>query len=258
MLARLDRDVLSKKPDWMTLSCGVNDVWHGVTGVPFDQYKINITSIVDQAEAAGIKVMILTSTPIGEDLDNDNNKKLAAYNDFMLQYAPEKHILLADLNAAEQDGLKSKSVKGNFLTVDGVHMNPHGDVVMASTIVSSFGLTPAQLASAKQVWLDIPGGWTVDVGYHDANGAKNARNQPQNVLRAHVKLTIRQYDDLDRAVMASGSTETDAINKLYAADVTALLKPAGAYDSVDAIFAAGQQRAVEQQIETQLNTQVVK
>src|SRR5690349_17494201 len=29
MLARLERDVLSKKPDWMTLSCGVNDVWHG-------------------------------------------------------------------------------------------------------------------------------------------------------------------------------------------------------------------------------------
>lgn len=28
MLARLDRDVLSKKPKVMTLSCGVNDVWH--------------------------------------------------------------------------------------------------------------------------------------------------------------------------------------------------------------------------------------
>ena len=29
MLDRLERDVLSKKPQWMTLSCGVNDVWHG-------------------------------------------------------------------------------------------------------------------------------------------------------------------------------------------------------------------------------------
>ena len=47
MLARLDRDVLSKKPDWMTLSCGVNDVWHGATGVPLDQYQQNITSIVE-------------------------------------------------------------------------------------------------------------------------------------------------------------------------------------------------------------------
>ena len=33
MLARLQRDVLAKNPDWMTLSCGVNDVWHGKNGV---------------------------------------------------------------------------------------------------------------------------------------------------------------------------------------------------------------------------------
>src|SRR5471032_3390124 len=32
MLARLQNDVISKKPDWMTLSCGVNDVWHGPGG----------------------------------------------------------------------------------------------------------------------------------------------------------------------------------------------------------------------------------
>src|SRR5512140_2318629 len=45
MLARLQRDVLAKKPTWMTLSCGVNDVWHGAKGVPLDQYKQNITQI---------------------------------------------------------------------------------------------------------------------------------------------------------------------------------------------------------------------
>ena len=28
MLKRLDAHVISKKPQWMTLSCGVNDVWH--------------------------------------------------------------------------------------------------------------------------------------------------------------------------------------------------------------------------------------
>ena len=72
MLARLDKDVLSKKPQWMTLSCGVNDVWHGPRGVPLDDaaaksgtfddkvatrgtYKKNITAIIDRAKAAGVK-----------------------------------------------------------------------------------------------------------------------------------------------------------------------------------------------------------
>src|SRR5688572_15438237 len=41
MLARLEKDVLSKSPQWMTLSCGVNDVWHGAKGVPLEDYKKN-------------------------------------------------------------------------------------------------------------------------------------------------------------------------------------------------------------------------
>src|SRR4051812_47122584 len=45
MLARLEKDVLSKKPTWMTLSCGVNDVWHGANGIPLETYKKNITEI---------------------------------------------------------------------------------------------------------------------------------------------------------------------------------------------------------------------
>src|SRR3954454_7113935 len=51
MLERLQRDVLSKNPDWMTLSCGVNDVWHGTNGIPLDQYKTNITAIVERCQA---------------------------------------------------------------------------------------------------------------------------------------------------------------------------------------------------------------
>ena len=38
MLERLDRDVLAHKPQWMFLSCGVNDVRPGEKGVPLPQY----------------------------------------------------------------------------------------------------------------------------------------------------------------------------------------------------------------------------
>jgi len=81
MLARVDHDIVSKKPAWMTLSCGVNDVWHGATGVPLDQYKVNMTAIVDKAQAAGIQVMILTATMIYEDQTNATNQKLIGYNE---------------------------------------------------------------------------------------------------------------------------------------------------------------------------------
>ena len=168
MLARLDHDVLSKKPQWMTLSCGVNDVWHGPNGCDLETYKKNITSIVDQATAAGIKVVILTSTMIGEDQPNGNNQKLIPYNDFLRGLATERHLLLADLNADMQAELAKctaadPKAKGNVLTVDGVHMNGYGNQMMATGILKTFGLTGEQIAQAKAKWDDLPGAFIVDV-----------------------------------------------------------------------------------------------
>lgn len=156
MLDRLTKDVLSKKPTWMTLSCGVNDVWHGATGVPLDLYKQNITSIVDQAQAAGIKVMILTATMIHEDQPNNYNQQLIAYNDFLRSLATQKKCLLADLNADMQKEVGATPHQGNLLTVDGVHMNTDGNIMMASGILRAFGVSDAQMQKVQEAWLDLP------------------------------------------------------------------------------------------------------
>lgn len=170
MLARLDKDVISKKPQWMTLSCGVNDVWHGAKGVPLDDamaangtydatvgtrgtYKKNITEIVDKAQAAGIKVVMLTATVIREQLDNKENGQLAPYNDFLRSLAKDKKLPLADLNAMFQEKIKAANQPGkNAFTVDGVHMNAEGNKIMATGILKAFGLSDAQLAKANEAW----------------------------------------------------------------------------------------------------------
>jgi len=154
MLARLERDVLSKKPNWMTLSCGVNDVWHGKRGVNLADYKTNITKIVDRCQEAGVKVVLLTSTMIGEDKDNANNKKLSTYNDFLQELAKEKKCLLADLNAGMQSIIEASSDKknGKLLTSDGVHMNPDGNKMMATGVLEAFGLNAEQIKAAQATW----------------------------------------------------------------------------------------------------------
>lgn len=158
MLARLENDVLSKQPQWMTLSCGVNDVWHGERGVALPDYQKNITAIVDKAQAAGIKVVILTSTMIHENPETPENKKLAAYNDFLRKLAKEKKCLLADLNAdmqaaiAEAAKTQPKPANGNYLTSDGVHMAPAGDRMMATGVLKALGLSKQELEKAMKAW----------------------------------------------------------------------------------------------------------
>lgn len=178
MLARLDRDVISKKPDWMFLSCGVNDVWHFTLklgnrtfqGIPLEDYQENVRAIVGQAQAAGIKVMILTSTMIGEDPEKETNKKLIPYNDFLREFAKENQLPLADLNREMQAQLKTiPDVRGkarmfgepkydrkiqNKLTTDGCHMNKLGNIMMAKGILKSLGLSPAKISEAEERWLD--------------------------------------------------------------------------------------------------------
>ncbi len=155
MLARLERDVLKHKPDWMTLSCGVNDVWHGKRGIDLASYKKNITEIVDKAQAAGVKVMLLTSTMIREDQGNDLNQKLAGYNEFLNALAKEKKCLLADLNADMQTALKTfpdDAPRGKQLTSDGVHMNKAGNIMMARGVAKAFGISDQQLDLSEKNW----------------------------------------------------------------------------------------------------------
>ena len=155
MLARLERDVTSHRPALMTLSCGVNDVWHGANGVPLPAYRTNITAIVSQAQAAGIEVVILTATMIKEDPENALNAKLADYNIFLRELAAEKQCRLADVSEvmiAQVKAARAAGTGGNILTSDGVHMNAQGDRMMATCLLRTLGLDDAQLARATAAW----------------------------------------------------------------------------------------------------------
>jgi lysophospholipase L1-like esterase len=156
MLGRLENAVLNKKPTWMTLSAGVNDVMH--TAVELEEYKTNITAILDRAQQAGVKVMILTATQIGLPVTSPGNVKLAGYNAFLHETAKARNLPLADLNAAmvAEQAVYEKAKAERSLTGDGVHMNIYGNMVMARGVLAAFGLNEAQLAALQTKWNKRP------------------------------------------------------------------------------------------------------
>jgi lysophospholipase L1-like esterase len=152
MLARLDKDVLAHRPDWVSISCGVNDVWHGERGVPLPDYKTNMTDMVDRCLRSGAKVLLLTATPIYEDLNSPENQKLRGYNEFLRQLAKEKDVLLCDLFQAFEGVYKTKTSDEKVLTIDGVHMNGRGNRLMAREILRALGASPDEMERAENRW----------------------------------------------------------------------------------------------------------
>lgn len=211
MLARLQKDVIDKKPAWMTLSCGVNDVWHGERGkgVKLEDYKTNITAIVDQSHAAGIKVVILTATPIKEQLDNELNQQLAPYNAFLRELAAARKLPLADLNADFHAALATAPYWSNpdlpRLTGDGVHMNPLGNEVMALGVLRALGLDRGELERAREALQTNPA--TTKVG-------------------ASTALSLEDYKRLAALSRARKVGLGDMLNAEYAKAVDRLLEEA--------------------------------
>ena len=211
MLRRVDNDVINKKVDWMTLSCGINDVYRGKDGVSAEDFKKNITGVVDKAQAAGVKVMILTATLMNDSPDAPLNVTSLPYNDFLRALAKERNLPLADVNTdmrAFAVGSEEERRKNGPMTSDGVHMANFGNQVMATGVLRAFGLNEVQLNKAREAWKDLPNAVPIN---------------------SQVAFSLREFDRLQQAAAQQKRPLNDLANealKKYLDSLLAMTAPA--------------------------------
>lgn len=141
MLRRFDRDVASRRPDWVVLNCGVNDVWHGAQGCTLDEFRDAVNAMLDRARDSGIAVLCSTASVIGEDVSSAANQTLASYNDAVRTLARERRLRLADCSRSFHDALRARgAIAGSWLTEDGVHLNALGAATMARAMLAGWGV----------------------------------------------------------------------------------------------------------------------
>ena len=161
LLARFQRDVIDLKPAFVTIHIGINDVWHRVNA-PHDPkvlaaYKANVAKMVDMAQQAGIRVILLTPTIIEEKAGSEGNRRLTMYVEAEKQVAAAKKCQLVDLHAMFLTAL-AKHPKN--LTADGVHMKPLGDAIMATGILPRWAF-PTPRSPAAEPLVVVSGQWSV-------------------------------------------------------------------------------------------------
>jgi acyl-CoA thioesterase-1 len=168
MEARFQKDVIAHSPDLVTISVGVNDVWHGYrdfargidhpngelpAGVSVSLYREKVTAMIEEAQAAKEKVALLSPTLIYENLDSVENKKMMEYVDVMRDLAREHHCMFIDMNKPFRNAIgvyqRYAGKTTNLLTSDGVHMNPAGNKLMAYTILRGLGVPEKDILNLK-------------------------------------------------------------------------------------------------------------
>jgi lysophospholipase L1-like esterase len=157
MIARFDRDVLQKNPTVVSINVGINDVWHRLKN-PHDEavlrkYRENLAAMVAKAQAAGARAILLAPTVIQEDPASEGNRRLPLYVAAMREVAAERKCAFVDLHALFLEALKHKPAgrPGNWLTGDGVHMQPTGNAVMALGLLRALGVPDAKSAATAIV-----------------------------------------------------------------------------------------------------------
>jgi lysophospholipase L1-like esterase len=148
MSARLKKDVIDREPTIVTISCGVNDVWHGFAatprGVDLETYTRLMSGMVDQLRVeTRAEIYLLTPTIIREDLFSAENVKLEEYCEAVRRIAAEKGCRLVDLNDQFNLTLRTAQTGGApdfHPTSDGVHMKPAGDFLMGAALLRAMGV----------------------------------------------------------------------------------------------------------------------
>jgi lysophospholipase L1-like esterase len=156
MVARLQKDVIDKRPTIVTVSCGVNDVWHGFytppSGVDLATYTRLMTEIVQRLKAStSAAIYLLTPTVIHESLRGPENVKLEAYCQAIREIARQEDVHVVDLNAVFNLVLRSTQIGGAaefHPTSDGVHMKPAGNFLIAAAILQALEVPITQILDA--------------------------------------------------------------------------------------------------------------
>jgi isoamyl acetate esterase len=158
--ARLDKDVIAKKPTIVFIYIGINDVWHWrkdakgemAGGTTKEKFEEGLKDLIARIKTAGARVILCTPSTIGEKPDgtNERDKMLEEYSDISRKVAQETGMQLNDLRKAflawEKENNKEGKDRG-LLTGDGVHLNPAGNKFVAGLMLKALGITAEPVAS---------------------------------------------------------------------------------------------------------------
>jgi len=136
LLARFDRDVVSLKPDWVSICIGINDVWRQFDSpaIPDDhispeQYEQNVEAMILKVKDS-VKGIFILSPYIIEPLSEDMMRaRMNAYVAVSRKLAEKYGCVFVDFQQMYEDYCKIRH--SSYIAWDRIHPNQIGATLMA-------------------------------------------------------------------------------------------------------------------------------
>jgi acyl-CoA thioesterase-1 len=154
MLARVERDVLDRKPGRVFISAGVNDAFSS----DLEKFLFESNEILVRLKKAGVPVCVLTTTALGPK-HGSLNEKLAEMNDHLRRRAAELGFAVADAFQPFREAVLAKEL---VLESDDVHLTLEGYRILAGAVLKAIDPTvPLTSSFDPRLEPGVPARWEI-------------------------------------------------------------------------------------------------
>lgn len=139
---RWKTDVIDENPAYVSISIGINDVWRQIDHLEDNQVypqqfeTIYIDLIEQVKEKTNAEIILMEPTIIEEKIESEGNQKLIPYAEIVKRLADQYNAVYVPTHQAFIEFLQANT--GHSLTIDGVHTNSAGNMLMAKTWIKAF------------------------------------------------------------------------------------------------------------------------
>lgn len=137
------KDVMEEKPDYLSISIGINDVWRQLDQpeekqvTPNEFREIYKTLLAETTAGTNARIILMEPTVIEEDLHSEGNSRLIPYVHIIRELAEQYDALLIPVHQVFREFIEQFSEYK--LTTDGVHMTSSGNMLLAKTWLEAAG-----------------------------------------------------------------------------------------------------------------------
>lgn len=129
--ARIQKDVIDEKPDFIILQIGVNDVWW--KGESEEEFRKEYVALVSSLKTTGAKIVVLQPFILPIDDKGRLRPRLNAFNKIIGEVIKEQGLPLIPMDEIFSGA--TQDIQPTQFTIDGIHPTHRGHRYLADFVV---------------------------------------------------------------------------------------------------------------------------